>query len=131
MTGGVSGERGSARQQVRSDKDLDAWRLCVDLAEAVYTITAGFPSSETFGLQSQMRRAAVSVPSNIAEGWGRRSRKDYVRFLRTARGSLFELRTQVEIARRVGFVAPDAAGQLRSDADRVGRVIYGLASSLQ
>ena len=135
MSGGANGERGSANggepsRNVKSYEDLDAWQLAVALAEAVYRETKGFPREETFGLQSQMRRAAVSVPSNIAEGWGRRTRKDYVRFLRIARGSLFELRTQVEIARRVGFLAKGTAQRLRNDADRVGRVLHGLASAL-
>lgn len=103
----------------------------MDLTEAVYQPTDAFPANETFGLRSQMRRAAVSVPSNVAEGWGRKSRKDYVRFLRTARGSPFELRTQVEIARRVGLLCEADAKRLRDDADRVGRVLYGLISSLQ
>ena len=115
---------------MRSYEDLDAWKLAMALAEDVYCATDGFPQDETFGLRSQMRRAAVSVPSNIAEGWGRRSRKDYVRFLRTARGSLYELRTQVEISRRVGLLAAELAETLRQDADRVGRVIYGLATSV-
>ncbi|WP_412069815.1 four helix bundle protein [Rubrivirga sp. IMCC43871] len=135
MTAGPSatGHRPSGEErprQIRSFEDLEAWQLAVALAEALYRATDAFPAEETFGLRSQMRRAAVSVPSNIAEGWGRQSRKDYVRFLRTARGSLYELRTQIEIARRVGLMPSDAARALRDDADRVGRVLHGLARSL-
>ncbi|MAQ93402.1 MAG: hypothetical protein CMM84_07735 [Rhodothermaceae bacterium] len=121
---------GEGSRPIRSYEDLEAWQFAVALAESVYRATEAFPTDETFGLRSQMRRAAVSVPSNIAEGWGRQSRKDYVRFLRTARGSLYELQTQVEIACRVGLLAPDNAGTLRGDADRAGRVLHGLIRSL-
>lgn len=76
----------------------------MELAEVVYGATAKFPSDEKWGLVNQMRRAAVSVPSNIAEGHGRQSRTDYLRFLRTARGSLAEVETQAELAGRLGFL---------------------------
>ena len=130
--GPVNGERRTGKRpaRVKSYEGLEAWQLAMALTEGVYRATSAFPPEETFGLRSQMRRAAVSVPSNIAEGWGRRSRKDYVHFIRTARGSLFELRTQVEISRRVGLLPTEPARQLRDDADRIGRVLYGLASAL-
>ncbi len=134
MSEGANGERGSANGgrlpgEVRSHEDLDAWKSGVARTEAVSRATAGFPPAEPSGLQSPMRRAAVSVPSNIAEGGGRKSRTDHVRFPRLARGSLFELRTQREIAQRVGPLSADDAVRIRAEADRVGPVLYGLASS--
>lgn len=125
-----SGDDPGRRRSVRSYEDLDAWQMGIDLAEAVYDATRRFPAEETFGLQSQMRRASVAIASNIAEGWGRNSRNDYVRFLRIARGSLYELKTQVEIARRVGLLDPAASDDLRERADRNGRVLHGLIQSL-
>lgn len=91
-----SGRVPNASRPVRSYEDLDAWQMGVQIAEDTYRATQDFPKDETFGLRSQMRRASVAVASNIAEGWGRNSRKDYIRFLRIARGSLYELKTQVE-----------------------------------
>ncbi len=102
----------------------------VQIAEDTYSATQDFPKDETFGLRSQMRRASVAVASNIAEGWGRNSRKDYVRFLRIARGSLYELKTQVEVARRVGLMDQATSERLRDISGRAGRVLHGLITSL-
>ncbi|WP_297333858.1 four helix bundle protein [Flavobacterium sp.] len=89
---------------VQSYKDLLVWQKGIQLVKLVYTVLQDFPKDEVFGLQSQMKRAAVSIPSNIAEGWGRSSKPNYIQFLRIARGSLFELETQLIIARELGFV---------------------------
>jgi four helix bundle protein len=86
---------------------LDVWRDAMTLVEVIYRLTAAFPSDEKFGLTAQLRRAAVSVPSNIAEGAARTSRTEYVRFLSIARGSLAEIDTQIEIARRLGYLPSD------------------------
>jgi four helix bundle protein len=88
---------------VRSFRDLEVWRLGLDLVQDVYQFTAGFPKSETFGLAAQMRGAAVSIPSNIAEGQARRSSKEFLRFLSHALGSLAELETQLELAKRLEY----------------------------
>ena len=88
---------------VKSYRDLDVWRLGMDLAEAVYQCTSSFPKHELFGLTAQMRRAAVSIPSNIAEGRARSSTKELLHFLAIARGSLAELETQFELALRLGY----------------------------
>jgi four helix bundle protein len=86
-----------------SYRDLKVWQKSIDLAEHIYRLTASFPSSEIYGLASQLRRAAVSIPSNVAEGWGRRNRKDYGRFILIAQGSNDELQTQLVIAERLQF----------------------------
>ena len=94
--------------QERPHERLDVWRDAMSLVEEIYRITATFPDSERFGLTSQLRRAAVSIPSNIAEGAARRSTAEYLRFLSIARGSLSELDTQLQIAIRLGFYDLDA-----------------------
>ena len=118
------------RQPVRSFRDLDVWQDGVALAELIYHLTNDFPHDETFGLVSQLRRASVSVPSNIAEGWGRNSRKDYLRFVYIARGSLFEIATQVEIARRVGLLDPDCAERIETLGTRCGKRLSRLIAAL-
>lgn len=117
--------------RVRSFRDLDVWRDGVQLAELIYQVTRAFPREETFGLVSQLRRASISVPSNIAEGWGRNSRKDYLRFLHIARGSLFEIATQVEIAHRVGLLTPEAAERVEAVGTTCGKRLSRLITSLK
>jgi len=109
---------------VNSHRDLIAWQEAMRLVEIVYRDTTGFPSEETFGLKSQIRRSAVSVPSNIAEGSARNTTGELLQFLGIARGSLAELETQLELAVRLGFVctSTDAAGQV----NRVGRLVSAL-----
>jgi len=92
------------RTRVNTFRDLLAWQRAMDLVEAVYTASRGFPKDEIFRLTSQLRQAAVSVPSNLAEGFGRRSRPDYARFILVSLGSLFEVQTQLEIARRLKYI---------------------------
>jgi four helix bundle protein len=101
----------------------------MELAEAVYRVTALFPSDKRFGLTSQLRRAAVSIPSNIAEGFGRHSRPEYLRYLRIARGSLAELGTQIELACRVGLMQPDA--QLGDLVEENARILSALIRALE
>lgn len=88
---------------IKSYKELIVWQKSILLVKEIYEFTDLFPSEEKFGLVSQMRRAAVSVPSNIAEGWGRLSKKNYIQFLRIARGSLYELETQIIISVELKF----------------------------
>ncbi|MEO1130744.1 MAG: four helix bundle protein [Planctomycetota bacterium] len=116
---------------IRSYPDLVAWQLGVELSLRIYRCTSSLPGDERFGLVSQLRRAAVSVPSNIAEGYGRGSTSDYVRFLKVARGSLFELQTQVLITNRLGFLAGEAFEQLEEKSNELGRVLAGLIKSLE
>jgi four helix bundle protein len=94
---------------VQTYRDLDVWQRAMDLVESVYRVTASFPTEERFGLTSQLRRAAVSVPANIAEGNARIHRGDYLRHLSIARGSLAELETELIAAGRLGFVTREQA----------------------
>jgi len=89
---------------IKSYKELIVWQKSITLVKKIYKITEYFPPSEQFGLTSQMRRASVSIPSNIAEGWGRLSRKNYIQFLRISRGSLFELETQILIIKELEYI---------------------------
>jgi four helix bundle protein len=97
-------------QEVRGYEDLEVWQRGMDLAERVYGLTRSFPADEKFGLTAQLRRAAVSIPSNIAEGWGRGVTNEYLQFLRYARGSLYEVETQLRIAQRNGYLSGDDLG---------------------
>ena len=103
----------------------------MDLAEATYRITRGFPKAEEYRLTSQLLRAAASVPANIAEGNARGSRKDYARFVSIARGSLAETETFLMLARRIGLGRPDDIDSVISQADRVGRMLNRLRRSLE
>ena len=107
-------------------RDLVAWHAAMALAEDVYKTTRTFPRSEIYGLSSQLQRSAVSVPSNIAEGHGRRSRSDFARFLAFSLGSLAELETQVQLAARLNYVDRGAAARLIEQADRIGRMLFSL-----
>jgi len=98
---------GSRESFKRPHEQLDVWREAMTLVETAYTLSARFPDAERFGLTAQMRRAAISIPSNIAEGAARRSTAEYLRFLSIARGSLSELDTQIRIAQRLGWLDPD------------------------
>lgn len=91
--------------KISSHKDLKVWQESMALVENIYQITKSFPSNEQFGLVAQMRRCAISIPSNIAEGAGRKGSKEFVRFLYISMGSLSELETQFEISRRLNYVA--------------------------
>jgi len=112
-------------------RSLLAWQKAMDLVEGVYRLTADFPADERFGLTSQLRRAAVSIPSNIAEGQGRTSRQEFLHFLSIAYGSLREVETQVMITSRLGLALSIDCERLLEASEQVGRLINGLASSLR
>jgi four helix bundle protein len=107
-------------------RDLIAWQKAKSLALDVYRCTGRFPRDEIYGLSSQMRRAAVSVPSNIAEGKGRYSKKEFVQFLYHARGSLLELETQVSIAHDLEYLDLLVFENLESQTEELGRILNGL-----
>ena len=112
-------------------RDLIAWQRAMDLVVAVYSLTRQFPKEEAFGLTSQARRAAVSVPSNIAEGQGRAGDPEFVRFLRIAYGSLREVETQILIAERLSFATAESVCATLALAAEVGRLLNGLMRSKQ
>ena len=107
-------------------EDLKAWRLAMDLVSEVYRQTQAFPKAELYGLTNQLRRAAVSIPSNIAEGKGRSSDRELVQFLNHARGSLYEFQTQIKIASRLNHLHASAANALDTQAAEVGKLLNGL-----
>jgi four helix bundle protein len=111
-------------------KDLIAWQKAMELVAAIYDATEAFRSYEQFGLVSQLRRAAVSVPGNIAEGKAHYSNRVFVRFLRHARGSLAEIETQILIAHQRKYLASDTTTTLTQKIDELGRILSGLINSL-
>ncbi len=117
--------------EIRTFRDLRVWQRGMALVTEVYRLSKQFPKEEVYALASQMRRAAVSVPSNIAEGYGRHSTTDYVRFLRMASGSLYELQTQTEIARNLGYVDESTLNDLASAGDEIARMLSALIRTLE
>ncbi len=111
-------------------KDLLVWRKAMDLVENTYRVTEHFPKAEEFGMKAQMRRAAVSVPSNIAEGQGRHRARVFQEFLSIAMGSLSELETQINLAVRLEFISQQDCDALCSQCAEVGKMIYGLGNSI-
>lgn len=109
---------------------LDVWHKAIDHANCVYEFTRKFPSDERFGLTSQMRRSAVSVSSNIAEGSGRTSDVDFARFLEIVYGSLMEVVSQAKIAKLQGFLSSQEFDELYRESERVARMLSGLRSSI-
>jgi four helix bundle protein len=115
----------------KSYRDLVAWQKAMDLVTAVYRASARFPHSEIYGLTSQLRRASVSIPSNIAEGQGRFGAAEFRHFLRQANGSIMELETQILIAERLDYITSDEANNLLNNAAEVGKILNGLIASLE
>jgi four helix bundle protein len=116
---------------VQSFRDLLVWQRSLQLTVPVYRLTQGFPREEIYGLTSQIRRAAVSIPSNIAEGYGRLSRGEYRQFLGVARGSNFEVQTQIEIARALNLGDQKLLNESKGLSHEVGKMIFGLLESLK
>ena len=112
-------------------RDLIAWQQAMEFAVQIYEVTKSFPRDVIYCLTNQMRRAANSVPCNIAEGHGRRTKKDFSHFLSIANGSLREVETQITISERLGYLEPSAATKLLEQTDRIGRLIKGLSRSLE
>jgi four helix bundle protein len=109
---------------------LDVWQKAIDFADLVYNRTRAFPADERFGLTNQMRRAAVSISSNIAEGTSRMSQTDFARFIEIATGSVFEVVSQSFIGRRQGFLSEENFRVIYRSADEIGRMLSGLRKSL-
>ena len=115
----------------RTHRNLDVWKRAMGLAKKVYRATGRFPASEQFGLTSQMKRAAISIPSNLAEGAARTGRKEFLQFINIAQGSASELDTQVELAKDLGFLDQTACHELISEIRIVSKQLFGLARSLR
>ena len=117
--------------KIRSYRDLRVWQEGMALAEACYLLTKRFPKDELFGMTSQIRRAATSVPANIAEGYGRDSTGEYIQFLRVSQGSLRELETHLALSSRVGLIADSETKSVLEECDRLGKMLHRLIRSLQ
>ena len=116
---------------INSHKDLDVWQLAMTLAERCYRETASFPREESFGQTAQIRRAAVSIAANIAEGYGRESTASFIQFLRSAQGSQKELETHLLISERVSLLTPEKSLPLLRDVESIGRMLRNLIRSLE
>ncbi|WP_454980616.1 four helix bundle protein [Capnocytophaga haemolytica] len=114
---------------IKSYKELVVWQKSMALVTAVYQISSKFPQSELFGITNQMRRSAISIPSNIAEGFGRNSSQDYLRFLYIARGSLYEMETQIQIAVSLGFTTHHA--EIINMIDEVGKMLNATITKIK
>jgi four helix bundle protein len=121
----------TAQGMARSFRDLQVWRNAMGLVVEIYTVTRTFPPDERFGLTSQLRRAAVSVPSNIGEGKRRRRQKALAHHLDIALGSQGEMEVQLEIAHRVGLLSLSDYERLRADTEEIGRMLNGLLNTIQ
>jgi four helix bundle protein len=115
---------------MRSFRDLRIWQGGMELVESVYRVTQSFPKQEIYGLTSQLRRAAVSIPANIAEGQSREHIKEYLNFLSIAQGSVSELETELEIAGRLGYITADTPSSLMAQLASLGRQIRALRIAL-
>ena len=116
---------------VQSYRDLVAWNKAMELVTEIYRVTHNFPKEELFGLMSQLRRAAVSIPSNIAEGKGRLSKGEFRQFLGNARGSLAEVETQILIAQNLNYLNEVETNSLLTKVEEVGKILNGLISAVK
>jgi four helix bundle protein len=121
----------SPRRSASSYRELTVWQLAMDLVVEIYGISQEFHSDERFGLTSQVRRAAVSIPANVAEGNARHSRAEYRHFVSIAHGSVAEVETELAIAERLGFVASAKLTKVRMQADSISRMLTNLRKSLK
>jgi len=117
-------------EKIKTYKDLLVWQKSMDLVTQIYMETKSFPKDELYGLAQQIRRAAVSVPSNIAEGYGRKSTKDYIRFLQIAIGSLFEVQTQLQIALNLDYIKEEDYNNLFESSREIERMLSSLIKKL-
>lgn len=119
-------------KMINSYQDLEVWKKAMELVTDIYKITQSFPKEELYGMTNQLRRASVSVPANIAEGWGRGTTKGYIQFLRIARGSLLEVETLMTISQNLGYVnAQDLQEQILQKIIEISKMINSLINSLK
>jgi four helix bundle protein len=131
MGNGRSEELDRVKRPISSYRELHVWQQAMDLAEMSYRSTRTFPREELYGAAAQIRRAAASIPANIAEGNGRENRGEYIQYLRIAQGSLKELETHVLLSQRVGLVSRDNAEPLLDKCEAAGKMLRALIRSLQ
>ena len=130
MAGESRVESRESSGKIKSYRDLVAWQKAMQLMTAIYEATRSFPKEETYGLAQQLRRAAVSVPSNLAEGSSRRSTQEFLRFINISTGSLAELETQITAARMLGYMNAITEATILTQADELGRILQGLYDAL-
>ena len=116
---------------IRSYKDLNVWKVSMELVCEVYEVTRNFPDTERYGLTSQMRRCAISVPSNIAEGWSRNSARSFISYLNIAAGSMSELLTQLEIANRIHYISQEKMTGCEVKGIQISKMIYMLIKKIE
>ena len=116
---------------VKSYRDLEVWRKSMSLVEETYRLSSGLPRNEEFGLKIQMRRAAVSIPSNIAEGHSRRHSREFLQHLSISSGSLAELETQLNLAMRLNLIPPSDAEEATRLCEEIGKMLHGLANAIR
>jgi four helix bundle protein len=121
---------GDKQQKSRSYRDLNVWQLSIELVKGVYRVTQKFPAAEIYALTSQIRRAAISIPSNIAEGQGRASSKEFRQFLGIAMGSMAELETQLIIATEIDYMTSIELDRFQSSIDTIRKMTKSLAKNL-
>ena len=121
----------NSNRAIRSYRDLQVWQKGMNIAEQCYLITKNYPKQEMYGMSSQIQRAAVSIPANIAEGYGRNSKGEYIQFLRIAQGSLKELETHLILSIRVKLATSDVANPILEECESLGRMIRALIRSIQ
>jgi four helix bundle protein len=114
-----------------SYRELKVWQKSMDIAERIFCLTQDFPKQQQYGLASQIQRAAVSIPANVAEGHGRSTTREYLRFLSIARGSLAELETELLLAKRIGFVDPLETAAVLEELDEISRMLRGLQNAIK
>ena len=117
-------------KSIKSYKDLEIWKRSMALVKTLYRVTSRFPSTELYSLTNQIRRSVISIPVNIAEGWGRETTKSYIQFLRNSRGSLFELETLILISDDLKYIKPEISNDLHSEMDEIGRMLNSLINKL-
>lgn len=116
---------------MRPHKKLEVWKNAMELAKSIYKVTELFPSSEQFGLAAQMRRAAVSIPSNLAEGAARSGKKEFLQFINIAQGSISELDTQIELAKELGFISQKDYDSFLLRLTVLSKQLYGLTGKIR
>ena len=117
-------------KKIESFKDLIVWQKGIELVNEIYKVTKHFPKEELFGLTSQARRAAISVPANIAEGWGRGTTKNYIQFLEISRGSLYELNTLIIISVNQEYLSSEKCSEIESNINEIGRILNAIITKL-